>query len=163
MNDWRTTRSQRQISRTWRALIKKAWGVDPLLCPKCGGQMRLISPIEDDQTVEKILRHLDLMGRPSPVNRSRPASAARTRVHPGTVLRRHPLRPGNLRRVERTKPQTTASNRRWQTHAHHRPFGLTPDRVPSNLRPRRAECAQRRVLQASRTFQAVNGGSRLPT
>ena len=47
-------------SRTWRELIKKAWDVDPLLCPKCGGQMRLISLIEDDPTIEKILRHLDL-------------------------------------------------------------------------------------------------------
>ena len=46
-------------SRTWRELIKKAWDVDPLLCPKCGGQMRLISLIEDGATIEKILRHLN--------------------------------------------------------------------------------------------------------
>ncbi|MBM3860227.1 MAG: hypothetical protein FJ395_11325 [Verrucomicrobia bacterium] len=43
-----------------RELIKRAWGVDPLLCPKCGGQMRLISLIEDAPVIEKILRHLDL-------------------------------------------------------------------------------------------------------
>ncbi len=47
-------------SRAWRELIKKVWDVDPLLCPKCGGQMRLISLIEDDSIIEKILRHLDL-------------------------------------------------------------------------------------------------------
>ncbi len=34
--------------------------IDPLLCPKCGGQMRLISLIEEDEIIEKILRHLDL-------------------------------------------------------------------------------------------------------
>ncbi len=36
-------------SRTWRELIKKIWNTDPLLCPKCGGEMRLISLIEDQQ------------------------------------------------------------------------------------------------------------------
>jgi len=51
-------------SRTWRELIKKAWDVDPMLCPKCGGQMRLISLIEDDPTIEKILRHLELWEGP---------------------------------------------------------------------------------------------------
>ncbi len=55
-----TTRRRKIPSRAWRELIKRAWDVDPLLCPKCGGQMRLISLIEDDPTIEKILRHLDL-------------------------------------------------------------------------------------------------------
>ena len=39
-------------SRTWRELIKKIWNTDPLLCPKCGGEMRLISLIEDRQVIE---------------------------------------------------------------------------------------------------------------
>src|SRR3990172_2024180 len=47
-------------SRVWRELIKKVWNIDPLLCPKCGGQMRLIALIEDDQVIEEILRHLGL-------------------------------------------------------------------------------------------------------
>ena len=47
-------------SRTWRELIKKIWNTDPLLCPKCGGEMRLISLIEDRQVIEDILRHLSL-------------------------------------------------------------------------------------------------------
>ncbi len=51
---------KRVPSRTWRELIRRAWDVDPMMCPKCGGQMRLISLIEDDPTIEKILRHLDL-------------------------------------------------------------------------------------------------------
>ena len=57
MKDWRTTRNRRQNSRIWRAVIKKA-EVDPLLCPKCRGQMGLISLIEDDVTIKKILFHL---------------------------------------------------------------------------------------------------------
>jgi len=47
-------------SRTWRELIKKIWNTDPLLCPKCGGEMRLISLIEDREVIEDILRHLSL-------------------------------------------------------------------------------------------------------
>jgi len=55
-------------TRAWRDMIKRAWDVDPMLCPKCGGQMRLISLIEEDDVIEKILRHLDLWegpGRPT--------------------------------------------------------------------------------------------------
>jgi len=74
---WQPERSpykRRKIpSRTWRELIKKAWDVDPMLCPKCGGQMRLISLIEDDSTIEKILRHLDLWeGLARPTERAPP-------------------------------------------------------------------------------------------
>jgi hypothetical protein len=44
----------------WAALIKKVYEVDPLRCPKCGGQMKIISFIEKkDQAdvIEKILKH----------------------------------------------------------------------------------------------------------
>jgi len=47
----------------WAALIKKVYEVDPLKCPKCGGQMRIISFIEKkDQAdiIEKILKHCGL-------------------------------------------------------------------------------------------------------
>jgi hypothetical protein len=30
-------------SKTWRECIKKIWEVDPLICPKCGGEMIKIS------------------------------------------------------------------------------------------------------------------------
>jgi len=67
-------KARRKIpTRAWRELIKRAWGVDPLLCPKCGGQMRLISLIEDDAIIEKILRHLDLWeGLARPTDRAPP-------------------------------------------------------------------------------------------
>lgn len=47
----------------WATLIKKIYEVDPLKCPKCGGQMRIISFLEKkDQAdvIEKILRHCGL-------------------------------------------------------------------------------------------------------
>ncbi len=43
-----------------RDLIRKVWDADPLLCPNCGGQMKLIAVIEDGETIEKLLRHLNL-------------------------------------------------------------------------------------------------------
>ena len=32
--------------RSWAALIKKVYEVDPLRCPECGGEMKIISFIE---------------------------------------------------------------------------------------------------------------------
>ncbi len=58
----------RKVCRSrWAALIKKVYEVDPLKCPKCGGQMRIISFIEKkDQmdVIEKILRHCKLWVEP---------------------------------------------------------------------------------------------------
>ena len=34
--------------------------VDPLTCPKCSGEMKVISVIEDEDVVKKILKHLGL-------------------------------------------------------------------------------------------------------
>ena len=41
----------------WAALIKAVYEVDPLKCPKCGGTMKIISFIEDEVTIKKILKH----------------------------------------------------------------------------------------------------------
>jgi hypothetical protein len=51
---------RRLPSRKWRELIKKVWEVDPMNCPQCGSEMRLIALIDDHEVIEKILRHLDL-------------------------------------------------------------------------------------------------------
>jgi hypothetical protein len=41
-------------------MIRKVFEVDPLLCPSCGGQMKIISFIEDPKAIDKIIRHLEL-------------------------------------------------------------------------------------------------------
>jgi len=41
-------------------MIRKVYEVDPLHCPTCGGQMRIISFIEDPKSIDKIIRHLKL-------------------------------------------------------------------------------------------------------
>jgi hypothetical protein len=51
---------KRIASKTWRECIKKIWEADPLRCPKCGGEMKIISFITDSKTIRKILEHLDL-------------------------------------------------------------------------------------------------------
>jgi hypothetical protein len=38
----------------------KAGKVDPLVCPKCQGSMRIISFIEDPSVIRDILNHLGL-------------------------------------------------------------------------------------------------------
>ena len=52
--------------RTWAALIKRIFEVDPLECPQCGKQMKVISFIERRQQVviERILRHCGLWEGP---------------------------------------------------------------------------------------------------
>ena len=45
---------------TWAQLIQEIYEVDPLTCPKCQGLMRIISIIEDQIVINKILRHLGL-------------------------------------------------------------------------------------------------------
>ena len=47
-------------SAKWRELIKKVWEADPLLCPKCQKDMRIVSLIDDRAVIERILRHLGL-------------------------------------------------------------------------------------------------------
>jgi len=46
--------------RGWSEMIKKVFEVDPLLCPKCGGQMSIIAFIEDHKVIDKIINHLKL-------------------------------------------------------------------------------------------------------
>jgi len=47
-------------SKTWRELIMKVWDVDPLICPRCGSEMRIISLIQDPDVIRQILKHLGL-------------------------------------------------------------------------------------------------------
>ena len=53
-------KARRIPSKTWRELIKKIWEVDPLTCPRCGHEMKIISLINDPSVIERILRHLRL-------------------------------------------------------------------------------------------------------
>jgi hypothetical protein len=61
-----TPYQQRQRIR-WAQLIQRVWLEDPLLCPHCGGEMRILAFITDPPLVDKILRHLGWHpGEPAP-------------------------------------------------------------------------------------------------
>ena len=47
-------------NKSWARLIKKIYEVDPLICPKCKGQMRIIAFIDDYKVVRKILDYLGI-------------------------------------------------------------------------------------------------------
>jgi hypothetical protein len=53
-------RSPAACRKGWARLIQKIYEVDPLICPKCRGTMRIISFIEDPDVVKTILKHLGL-------------------------------------------------------------------------------------------------------
>jgi len=46
--------------RAWARLIYQVYEVDPLQCPLCGKQMKIIAFIQDRQEVVRILKHLGL-------------------------------------------------------------------------------------------------------
>jgi hypothetical protein len=52
--------SAAEFRRNWARLIQKVYEVDPLRCPKCQGEMRVISVIEDQAIIKKILQHLGI-------------------------------------------------------------------------------------------------------
>ncbi len=41
-------------------MIRKIYETDPLLFPKCGGQIRIIAFIEDHKVIDRIIAHLKL-------------------------------------------------------------------------------------------------------
>lgn len=49
--------SRKAFRKNWARLIQKIYHVDPLICPKCQGKMRVIGAIEDEDVIKKILKH----------------------------------------------------------------------------------------------------------
>ena len=54
--EWRAAR------RRWAQLIRRIYEADPLVCPRCGGGMRIIAFITEPRVIQKILRHLAATG-----------------------------------------------------------------------------------------------------
>jgi hypothetical protein len=74
--------NSKAFRKNWARLIQKIYEVDPLICPKCKGTMRIISFIEDGHLIRAILEHLGLW-----LKRSRPPPkiyAAITLLEPKT-------------------------------------------------------------------------------
>ena len=52
--------------RAWARLLAKVYEVDPLVCPKCGSEMKVIAVIDDAHEIKHILRYLVKIGRSPP-------------------------------------------------------------------------------------------------
>jgi len=52
---------------SWAALMHRAFAVDVLACPHCGGRLRLIATLHDPVVIRKLLAHLGMArSGPSP-------------------------------------------------------------------------------------------------
>jgi ribosomal protein S27E len=47
-------------SKGWAAMIRKVYEVDPMLCPRCGGTMRVVAFLTEHAVVDRIINHLKL-------------------------------------------------------------------------------------------------------
>jgi hypothetical protein len=52
-------RDARALRRSWAQLIKRVYEVDPLVCPSCGSEMKVIAFITEHDVIDAILRHLE--------------------------------------------------------------------------------------------------------
>jgi hypothetical protein len=68
--------------RRWAVLIKHIYQADPLLCPKCGGHMKIIAFIEAHQgdVIRRILEHCGLWHDPPPRSPPRTPLVSRATV-----------------------------------------------------------------------------------
>ena len=51
---------------TWAVLMRRAFDLDVLRCPRCTGRMELIATIDDPAVIHRILAHLGLPARDGP-------------------------------------------------------------------------------------------------
>jgi len=49
--------------RRWAELLQRIFEVDPLRCPRCGGQMKILAFVLDHDVVHAILKHMRRAGR----------------------------------------------------------------------------------------------------
>jgi len=47
-------------SKGWAEMIRKVYEVDPLICPRCGGRMKVVAFLTEYAVVDRIIRHLEL-------------------------------------------------------------------------------------------------------
>jgi hypothetical protein len=67
------------LRRRWAELIRRVYEVDPLVCPRCGGEMRVIGFITQPSLIDRIVDHLrrrEKIPRPPPLSAQPLASPA---------------------------------------------------------------------------------------
>ena len=61
---------------TWAQRLKRVFNIDVSICPKCGGESKVIASIEDEAVIDKILQHLQVKGALPPPTELLPATRA---------------------------------------------------------------------------------------
>ena len=69
--------SDRPGGARWADLMRRSFGFDVLVCPRCGGRLRLIALIEEASVIQRVLRHL---GLPTEIPEALPARAPPLRL-----------------------------------------------------------------------------------
>jgi hypothetical protein len=65
-------RACRPRNYSWAELMRRVFSIDVLVCPRCGGRMRILCAIHPPEAIHKILECLGLPSRPPPIARALP-------------------------------------------------------------------------------------------
>ncbi len=68
--------AHRRPRPSWARLLHRIFEIDPLLCPKCGTEMQVVSVITEPETIDKILKHIAHTGGRDPFERRGPPGEA---------------------------------------------------------------------------------------
>ncbi len=66
----------RRPQPSWARLLHGIFEIDPLLCPKCGSGMKVVSVITEPEVVDKILKSITRTGGRDPFERRGPPAEA---------------------------------------------------------------------------------------
>ena len=50
----------------WARMINKVYGINPLICSKCGSEMRIVAFIMEQEQIDRIMEYLKKQGRAPP-------------------------------------------------------------------------------------------------
>jgi hypothetical protein len=74
--------AERHAAMTWAQRLKRVFSIDIEVCGRCGGSVRVIASIEDQDVIDRILTHLRQKERETP---TRPLLVPPARAPPGTL------------------------------------------------------------------------------
>jgi hypothetical protein len=77
-----TSPSLTALRRRWAQLIPRVYEIDPLVCPRCQGVMRVVSFMTEGRVIRRILDHLGASARRATQDRAPPPAAAAVPVSP---------------------------------------------------------------------------------
>jgi len=100
-DDADAARAPLSVRRAWAAMIRRVYEVDPLVCPKCSGEMKIVSFIEDEDVIYAILHHLGLLVEVVDAAERSPPEAGDLRGH-------DPIPPSELGSCPQADPKPTA-------------------------------------------------------